>query len=158
MAFRHACAPGGADMAPLLTGLPGDRCPSPHWGIVLAGSIHMVHADGTTETVRAGEVYHWPTGHTGTTDEPVEFLEIGPVEPMRQFNRHVTAMFAASCRPARVEQPRGSRQVATGEAAVMRATVKVRTWALRRSYAVRKPPSSRNGSTTRSVVTPAGSA
>jgi hypothetical protein len=96
MAIRHARVPAGADMAPLLTGLPGDRCPSPHWGIVLAGSIHMVHADGTTETVRAGEVYHWPTGHTGTTDEPVEFLEIGPVEPMRQFNRHVTAMFAAS--------------------------------------------------------------
>jgi hypothetical protein len=81
-------------MSPLLQGLPGDRCPSPHWGIVLAGSIHLVHGDGSTETARAGEVYHWPAGHTATTDEPVVFLEVGPVEQMRQFNRHVKAIFA----------------------------------------------------------------
>jgi len=93
MAIRHARVPAGADMSPLLEGLPGDRCPSPHWGIVLNGSIRMLHADGTTETVRAGEVYHWPAGHTATTDEPVEFLEVGPVEPMRQFNEHVTRIF-----------------------------------------------------------------
>jgi hypothetical protein len=94
MAIRHARVPAGADMSPLLRGLPNDRCPSPHWGIVLAGSIHVVHADGTRETAQAGEVYHWPAGHTATTDEPVEFLEVGPVELMRQFNRHVTEIFA----------------------------------------------------------------
>ena len=94
MAIRHARVPAGADMSPLLQGLPGDRCPSPHWGIVLEGSIHLVHADGTTEITRAGEVYHWPAGHTATTDEPVVFLEVGPVEPMRQFNRHVSQIFA----------------------------------------------------------------
>jgi hypothetical protein len=93
MAIRHARVPAGADMSPLLQGLPGDRCPSPHWGIVLEGSIHMVHADGATETVRAGEVYHWPAGHTATTDEPVVFLEVGPTEPMRQFNVHVKRIF-----------------------------------------------------------------
>lgn len=96
MAIRHARVPAGADMSPLLQGLPGDRCPSPHWGIVLAGSIKMVHRDGTAETARAGEVYHWPAGHTGTTDEPVEFLEIGPVEQMRQFNQHVRAIFSGA--------------------------------------------------------------
>ena len=94
MAIRYARVPAGADMSPLLQGLPNDRCPSPHWGIVLEGSIHLVHADGTTETARAGEVYHWPAGHTATTDEPVVFLEVGPVEPMRQFNRHVSQIFA----------------------------------------------------------------
>lgn len=96
MAIRHARVPAGADMAPLLRGLPEDRCPSPHWGIVLAGSIHMVHADGSTETVRAGQVYHWPAGHTATTDEPVVFLEIGPLAPMREFNRHVRTTFRAA--------------------------------------------------------------
>ena len=54
MAIRHASLPAGTDMAPVLQGLPGDRCPSPHWGIVLSGSIVMRHADGTEETARAG--------------------------------------------------------------------------------------------------------
>ncbi|MGA9746208.1 MAG: hypothetical protein WBQ50_02005, partial [Nocardioides sp.] len=39
MAIRHARVPAGTDMAPVLQGLPGDRCPSPHWGIVLEGSL-----------------------------------------------------------------------------------------------------------------------
>jgi hypothetical protein len=93
MAIRHLRVPAGADMGPLLQGLPADRCPSPHWGIVLDGSIHLEHHDGTTETVHAGEVYHWPAGHTGTTSEPVTFIEVGPVAPMRQFNEHVRAVF-----------------------------------------------------------------
>lgn len=96
MAIRHARVPAGADMSPLLAGLPNDRCPSPHWGVVLSGSVHMVHADGSTETAHAGEVYFWPAGHTATTDEPVVFLEVGPVEEMRAFNRHVTAIFSGS--------------------------------------------------------------
>jgi hypothetical protein len=93
MAVRHLRVPAGADMAPLLQGLPGDRCPSPHWGIVHEGSIHLELCDGSTETVRAGEVYHWPAGHTGTTHEPVVFIEVGPVATMRQFNEHVKAIF-----------------------------------------------------------------
>jgi len=72
-------------MAPLLQGLPADRCPSPHWGIVLEGSISVTHSDGTPETVNAGEVYYWPEGHTGVTELGVTFLEIWPAEPMREF-------------------------------------------------------------------------
>lgn len=85
MAIRHARVPAGTDMTPVLQGLPGDRCPSPHWGIVLDGSIRMTHADGSEETVGAGEVYHWPEGHTGFTESGVTFLEVGPVKPMREF-------------------------------------------------------------------------
>jgi hypothetical protein len=88
MAIRHARVPAGTDFGPVLQGLPGDRCPSPHWGIVLEGSIHLQHADGSTETARAGEVYHWPAGHTATTDEAVVFLEVGPVAQMREFGEH----------------------------------------------------------------------
>ena len=43
MAIRHATLPAGTDMAPVLQGLPGDRCPSPHWGIILTGSISIEH-------------------------------------------------------------------------------------------------------------------
>ena len=88
MALRHAVVPAGTDFGPVLEGLPGDRCPSPHWGIVLEGSIHLRHADGTEETIEAGELYHWPAGHTAWTEQPAVFLEVGPVAPMRQFSEH----------------------------------------------------------------------
>ena len=94
MAIRHATLPAGTDMAPVLHGLPGDRCPSPHWGIVLTGSITITHADGTSETAQAGQVYHWPAGHTGITDGGVTFIEVGPVEPMRDFSEHAKKLFS----------------------------------------------------------------
>lgn len=96
LALRHATLPAGTDMGPVLQGLPGDRCPSPHWGIVLEGSITITHADGTAETVRAGELYHWPAGHTGVSEEGVVFLEVGPVGPMREFSEHAKKLFAPS--------------------------------------------------------------
>jgi hypothetical protein len=91
MAVRFARLPAGADMGPVLEGLPGNRCPSPHWGVVLEGSIHLVHADGSEEVTHAGEAYYWPKGHTGHTDEGVVFLEVGPVAAMRQFGDHAKA-------------------------------------------------------------------
>jgi hypothetical protein len=94
MAVRYARLPADTDMTPVLQGLPGDRCPSEHWGIVLEGSITLVHADGTREVSRAGEAYHWPAGHTAFTDEPTAFLEIGPRDPMRQFGEHAKAKLA----------------------------------------------------------------
>jgi hypothetical protein len=88
MAIRHARVPAGTDMSPVLQGLPGDRCPSPHWGIVLEGTIRITHADGGTEVATAGEVYHWPAGHTALVEDDVVFIEVGPVGPMRQFGDH----------------------------------------------------------------------
>jgi hypothetical protein len=52
--------PKGADATPLLEGLPGNLCQCPHWGTVLKGSIHVRYADGSEESVQAGEVYYWP--------------------------------------------------------------------------------------------------
>ncbi len=93
MAIRHATLPAGTDMGPVLAGLPGGRCPSPHWGIVLEGSLRLVHADGSVEITRAGEIYHWPAGHTATSEEGAVFVEVGPVAPMRQFHDHAQAVF-----------------------------------------------------------------
>lgn len=88
MAIRHLRVPAGTDFGPVLEGLPDDRCPSPHWGIVMEGSLKLEHADGTTETASAGEVYYWPAGHTGTSDDGAVFIEVGPVSPMRDFHDH----------------------------------------------------------------------
>jgi hypothetical protein len=94
MGLRYARVPAGTDMGPVLEGLPGDRCPSPHWGIVLEGAITLVHADGTQEVTRAGEAYYWPQGHTAFAEEATAFLEVGPVAPMRQFSEHAKAKLA----------------------------------------------------------------
>lgn len=91
MAVRYARLPAGTDMGPVLEGLPGDRCPSHHWGIVLEGAIHLEHEDGTRETARAGDAYYWPKGHTGWADEDVAFIEVGPVAKMREFSQHAQA-------------------------------------------------------------------
>ena len=91
MAVRYARLPAGTDMGPVLEGLSNDRCPSPHWGVVLEGSIHLDHADGSTEVTRAGEAYYWPAGHTGHTDEGAVFIEVGPLWPMRSFSEHAKA-------------------------------------------------------------------
>jgi hypothetical protein len=64
------------------------------WGIVLTGSITITHADGTSETTEAGQVYHWPAGHTGVTEGGVTFIEVGPLEPMRQFSEHARKLFS----------------------------------------------------------------
>ena len=45
------------DAAPLFQGLPDDRCQSPHWGIVVAGSITFRYADHE-ETIEAGQAFY----------------------------------------------------------------------------------------------------
>jgi hypothetical protein len=90
---RHLDLPAGVDFTPLFKGLPGDRCPCPHWGYVLNGAITVRYADGTEETTGAGEVYYWPGGHTGWTDTGVTFLEFSPAEQLRPVLEHLAAQF-----------------------------------------------------------------
>jgi hypothetical protein len=91
---RHVSLPPGADFRPLFKGLPGDACGCPHWGYVLAGSISIRYADGAEEVTRAGDVYYWPGGHTGWTDEGVTFIEISPAAELRPVLQHVGAQLA----------------------------------------------------------------
>ena len=88
---RHLTLPPGADFTPLLKGLPGDVCPCPHWGYVISGSMHLRYADGSEELSRAGEMYYWPGGHTGWTDDGVIFVEFSPAEELRPVLEHVGA-------------------------------------------------------------------
>lgn len=91
---RHIDLPAGTDLRPLLVGLPDDRCPCPHWGHVLAGSITVQYADGTQETSRAGDLYHWPAGHTGWTDEGVTFVEFSPTADILPVLEHLGPQLA----------------------------------------------------------------
>lgn len=93
---RHLDLPPGTDFTPLFRGLPGDLCQSAHWGYVIEGSIHVRYADGTEEVSRGGDLYHWPAGHTGWTDEGVEFIEFSPAHDIRPVLEHVGAQLAPS--------------------------------------------------------------
>ena len=93
---RHIDLPAGADFRPLLAGLPGDVCPCPHWGVVYDGSITVRYADGTEETNRAGDVFYWPAGHTGWTDEGVVFLEISPSAQIFPVLDHLSKAMASA--------------------------------------------------------------
>ena len=83
--------PAGADATPLLEGLPNNLCQCPHWGTVVKGSIHVTYADGTEETVNAGEVYYWPPGHTVKVDEDYEAIEFSPSDQMGELMNHLEA-------------------------------------------------------------------
>lgn len=64
----------------LFKGLPDDRCQCDHWGYLFKGSFQVSYLDGTEEVVRAGEAYHLRPGHFVHTLEPVEMIELSPVE------------------------------------------------------------------------------
>jgi hypothetical protein len=93
---RHVDLPPGVDFTPLFQGLPGNLCQCPHWGIVLSGSINLRFADGTEETTRAGEVFYWPGGHTGWTDEGVVFLEFSVADEIGPVLEHLAAQMATA--------------------------------------------------------------
>lgn len=93
---RHIDLPPGVDFTPLFKGLPDDLCQCPHWGYVLAGSIRLRYADGTEELSSAGDVYYWPGGHTGWTDEGVTFIEFSPTAEIRPVLEHLAAQMSAA--------------------------------------------------------------
>jgi hypothetical protein len=88
---RFLDLPAGTDLTPVLKGLPDDRCGCPHWGYVLSGSITVRYADGREETTSAGELYYWPGGHTGWTDDGVTFVEFSPAAQIAPVLAHLAA-------------------------------------------------------------------
>lgn len=68
----------GTDIAPLLQGLDGDLCQSPHWGYVLQGSLTVTYADGAEETVAGGDLFHWPPGHSVKVGQDAEVVLFSP--------------------------------------------------------------------------------
>lgn len=83
--------PTGLDFSPLLEGLELDHCQCPHWGYVIEGRVRVDFEDGTTETVSAGELYHWPAGHTIVIEDAVRMVEFSPHDQMSDVLAHVVA-------------------------------------------------------------------
>ena len=79
IAFESMPAQFPPDESPF-KGLPDDRCQCDHWGYLFKGSFRVTYLDGNEEIVTAGEAYHLPPGHFVQTLEPVEMIELSPVE------------------------------------------------------------------------------
>ncbi|MEA2253203.1 MAG: hypothetical protein QOG70_3445 [Solirubrobacteraceae bacterium] len=79
IAFESMPAQFPPDESPF-KGLPDDRCQCDHWGYLFKGSFRVAYLDGPDEVVRAGEAYHLRPGHFVQTLEPVELLELSPVQ------------------------------------------------------------------------------
>lgn len=85
----------GTDIAPLLQGLEGDLCHSPHWGYLLQGELTVTYADGTDEIVRGGDLFYWPPGHTVKVAEDAEVILFSPQHEHGQVMEHMQRKLGA---------------------------------------------------------------
>ncbi len=88
-----------ADLAPMFTGLPDDRCQCPHWGYVIAGRVTFTFTDGHQETYEAGDAYYAPPGHTPHLYAGSEVVEFSPSDALAQTMAVVERNLEASDAP-----------------------------------------------------------
>ncbi len=84
----------GTDIAPLLQGLKGDLCQSPHWGYLLQGEITVTYADGTQEVVNRGDLFYWPPGHTVKVGDDAEVILFSPQKEHSEVIDHMLGKMA----------------------------------------------------------------
>jgi len=70
-----------ADLAPMLKGLPDDRCQCPHWGYVFKGKMTVRYADHE-DVIGAGDAFYIPPGHTPAADAGTEFVQFSPTDEL----------------------------------------------------------------------------
>jgi len=82
------------DTAPIFRGLPDDRCPCPHWGLVVRGLMTMSYGD-RDEVYEAGEVFYNPAGHLPSCPPGTELITFSPTEQLKGVNAHIARVTAA---------------------------------------------------------------
>ncbi len=85
----------GVDTTPLFVGLPHDACQCPHWGYVLHGALTTTDEYGVQETVRSGDLFHWPAGHNVRVDEDAEIVMFSPEHEHTTVIEHMKAKVAS---------------------------------------------------------------
>jgi mannose-6-phosphate isomerase-like protein (cupin superfamily) len=93
---EHFQMQAGTDLAPLLQGLERDACQSAHWGYVIAGRVVVDYTDGTSETCVAGDVVHWPAGHSVRVEEDAELVLFSPQADHTPVLDHLAGQLTAS--------------------------------------------------------------
>ena len=71
------------DGAPLLRGLPDDRCSCPHWGYVTKGTLTFHFADHA-ETYGEGDAFYVPAGHTPEVVAGTEYVQFSPADELHK--------------------------------------------------------------------------
>jgi len=80
----------GTDITELLQGLEGDSCQSPHWGYVVKGAITALYTDGNEETVRTGDLFYWPPGHSVRAEEDTDIVMFSPQKEHGEVIEHIS--------------------------------------------------------------------
>lgn len=86
----------GTDLAPLLQGLDGDACHSPHWGYMIAGDLTVSYNDGTTERCVGGDVFYSPPGHSVRVEADAEVILFSPQLEHTAVMDHILGKLAAA--------------------------------------------------------------
>jgi hypothetical protein len=73
------------DPAPMFRGLPDDRCPCPHWGVVVKGRWTARYRDHE-ETFEAGDVFYTPPGHLPLSEPGTELITFSPTAGIEEVN------------------------------------------------------------------------
>jgi hypothetical protein len=76
---------GADDPAPIFKGMPDDRCPCPHWGLVVRGRLTLRYADHE-ETFEGGDVYYSPAGHLPLASAGTELITFSPTTELEELN------------------------------------------------------------------------
>lgn len=79
----------GLDITPLLEGLLGDLCHSPHWGYVISGDLVASYADGSADNCTGGDVFYWPAGHTVRVNHDAEVILFSPQKEHLEVMEHM---------------------------------------------------------------------
>jgi hypothetical protein len=75
--------PQEQDATPFFRGLPDDRCPCPHWGLVVRGSW-TAHYRDHDETFEAGDVFYSPPGHLPSCTPGTELITFSPTQELAE--------------------------------------------------------------------------
>ena len=94
MGAEHFSFGAGTDITELLHGLEGNMCQCPHWGYVIRGAITAIYTDGTEETVRTGDLFYWPPGHSVRAEEATDIIMFSPQKEHGLVIDHVLGKLA----------------------------------------------------------------
>ena len=84
----------GTDISPLLKGLEGDLCQSPHWGYLLKGELTVTYADDTQEVIKGGDLFYWPPGHKVRVGADAEVILFSPQDEHGKVIDHMLGKMA----------------------------------------------------------------
>ena len=82
------------DAAPLLRGLPDNRCNCPHWGYVFKGKVTFDFGD-RQEVYEAGDAFYITHGHIPSAEPGTEYLQFSPAEELQRVSAHMQENMAA---------------------------------------------------------------